>query len=319
MYYPYIRAKQFELLALKELSPLLKVNKQKISPIIEPVRNSSTLKNTLKSLKEIDLNFNFVINPLVWDLNENDNISDILDILESELDWYNNYQICILMESEDIDYYSEIINTLKDSNLVFNWYTLIHNKVLKEIEILLELIGEHKEIINNVINVSNTNSDRRYYRKFDPWTRINIDDYFQMLDRNADYLPIEYSPFSSEYKYYKEEWYKWFGDFLIIGDNYSEWGFRPYAVVIHISDINSEKEIITRHFVSDSNGDVSDVAGKFAEANKKLVDWIDNNNINQTEGLKLFKELYESNHFPWLWVLKKLSIMHHIELLINNI
>jgi hypothetical protein len=40
MYYPYIRGKQFELLALKDLIHLLEENKEKISPIIEPVRDS---------------------------------------------------------------------------------------------------------------------------------------------------------------------------------------------------------------------------------------------------------------------------------------
>jgi hypothetical protein len=65
MYYPYIRAKQFELLAIKGLLEILKENKEKHSIVIEPVRDSSTLKNTLKSLKKIDANFNFIINPLV--------------------------------------------------------------------------------------------------------------------------------------------------------------------------------------------------------------------------------------------------------------
>lgn len=47
MYYPYLRGKQFDLLALKEaLSRGLLSNK--IQPVIEPVRDSATLKNVIE-------------------------------------------------------------------------------------------------------------------------------------------------------------------------------------------------------------------------------------------------------------------------------
>jgi hypothetical protein len=51
-------------------------------------------------------------------------------------------------------------------------------------------IFNDKEIINNIIDLSKTNSDRRYYRQFDPSTKISLDDYFQSQTRNADYLTI---------------------------------------------------------------------------------------------------------------------------------
>jgi hypothetical protein len=41
MYFPYLRCKQFELLALRELAPKLGVS-QKISPVLEPVNRSTT-------------------------------------------------------------------------------------------------------------------------------------------------------------------------------------------------------------------------------------------------------------------------------------
>lgn len=47
MYYPYLRGKQFDLLALKE-----SVNRgllsKRIEPIIEPVRDSATLKGVVE-------------------------------------------------------------------------------------------------------------------------------------------------------------------------------------------------------------------------------------------------------------------------------
>ena len=77
-------------------------------------------------------------------------------------------------------------------------------------------------------------------------------------------------------------------------------------------------KINVKHFVSDSNGDTSDIGGKFAEANNKLVAWCDEKNIN-TSAILEFRNLRDSGHFPGLGVIKKLSIINHIELMVNSI
>lgn len=127
------------------------------------------------------------------------------------------------------------------------------------------------------------------------------------------------SQFSEEHLFYKEDGYKGFSDFLIIGDNYSETGFLPYAIAIHLSYVEKDNKIRIKHFVSDSNEDTSDIGGKFAEANKKLVEWCNANNIDETIAIGEFKSLYNSGHFPGLGSIKKLSIKHHIELVKNLI
>lgn len=52
MYFPYLRGRQYELIAIREL-----IEKGKLSsfvvPIIEPVKLSSTLSNTLDICKEM--------------------------------------------------------------------------------------------------------------------------------------------------------------------------------------------------------------------------------------------------------------------------
>ncbi|HAF31177.1 MAG TPA: hypothetical protein DCG75_19230, partial [Bacteroidales bacterium] len=102
-------------------------------------------------------------------------------------------------------------------------------------------------------------------------------------------------------------------------DNYSETGFLPYAVAIHLSYVDNDKKIRIKHFVSDSNDDASDIGGKFVEALKKLVNWCVEKNIPDTIAISQFKELYRTGHFPGLGSIKKLSIMHHIELVLNLI
>ena len=46
--------------------------------------------------------------------------------------------------------------------------------------------------------------------------------------------------------------------------------------------------------------------------------WVKDNEINMTDGLKNLMECYENKRYPGLGVIKRYSIMNHLEL-INNI
>ena len=72
-----------------------------------------------------------------------------------------------------------------------------------------------------------------------------------------------------------------------------------------------------KHFVSDSNEDPRNPALKFYEAVTKLASWYRNEsaNIPLTLGLKTFLEHYDNQTYPGLGTVKKLSLMHHIELI----
>lgn len=48
MYFPYLRGRQFELIALRELLEGKRIS-EKVIPIIEPVKPSSTLLKTLET------------------------------------------------------------------------------------------------------------------------------------------------------------------------------------------------------------------------------------------------------------------------------
>ncbi len=310
MYFPYLRGKQFELIALREMSSIMSENSDKISPIIEPVKNSSTLKTTIKELARNNVNFNIIVNPKVGDLTNN--TKAILNIIREELSDTRNFQIATIID-EKTNNIEEIISIIDSYQLSYNGLTLIHNAIISNIE---TIINGYNNIIYNIVNLHKTS--KRYHRKFATITRVELDDNFLLLRRNKDYLVEEDSFFSEEHLYYKEEGFVGFSDYLTIGEPYSESGFLPYAVVIHISYTDDENKIRVKHFVSDSNEDTSDVAGKFAEALGKLIDWANTNNIN-SKAMNTFRELHNTKHFPGLGSIKKLSIMHHIELILNLI
>lgn len=311
MYFPYLRGKQFELIALRELSDIVANAGNKISPIIEPVKNSPTLNSTLSELATKNINFNIIINPSVGDLTNSTN--QILDIINSQLSEYSNFQPAIIIDQNNNPL--EYIPVIQEYDVNFNGITLIHNAIKPDISQSITGINSTFPVINNVIHFSKTS--RRYYREFNSDTRISLEDFFNTLSKNADYLPIEDSQFSEEHLFFADDGFKGFSDFLTIGDNYLETGFLPYAVVIHLSYSDDERRIRIRHFVSDSNYDTTDVAGKFAEALNKLIQWCNNNTILETMALVNLRDLHQSGHFPGLGSIKKLSIMHHIELVLS--
>ena len=312
MYFPYLRGKQFELIALRELSGFMSSKRDKLSPVIEPVKNSSTLKSTLKELADKNINFNFIINPRVGSFKNS--YVELLKILKESLNDYANFQLSIIVDKTTQKRITDLLEFTNGIDINHNGYTLIH---ISEIEKnTIDELNSNLDVKYNIIYFEKTS--RRYYRKFNQETCVSLDDYFSKQVRNADYLDVPVSEFSEEFKYYSVDNFVGFSDFLTIGDNYSESGFLPRAVAIHLSYIESDK-IKVRHFTSDSNQDSSDIGGKFAEALQKLVDWCDAENITETEGIRMFKDLYKRGHFPGLGSIKKISTINHIELVANNI
>lgn len=78
---------------------------------------------------------------------------------------------------------------------------------------------------------------------------------------------------------------------------------------------DDEKNLRIRHFVSDNNSDIQNPAGKFYEAVKKLATWVEENNITHTQSIKVFLNHFNNQTYPGLGSVKKLSLMHHLELI----
>lgn len=112
-----------------------------------------------------------------------------------------------------------------------------------------------------------------------------------------------------------------FGDFLTVGDEYSEGGGPAYAVAIHLTfvDEDNDSSMFIRHFVSDSNLTPADPAGKFSEALGKLAKAVRkvNSKIMKTKAVLEFLDLHDRGHYPGLGYVKKLSMQHHIELMMD--
>ena len=114
---------------------------------------------------------------------------------------------------------------------------------------------------------------------------------------------------------YKNKGFEGFSDYSIVGNGYEESGFAPLAIAIHVVYFGEREELRVHHFVSESNETISDPARKFEEAMKRLINWEQAHLIPETEGMKALLNCYEKGKFPGLGVIKKYSIMHHIEMM----
>lgn len=115
--------------------------------------------------------------------------------------------------------------------------------------------------------------------------------------------------------FFDKSGYDGFSDYSIVGQSFDESGFAPLALAIHIVYFDDGKHLKVHHFVSKSNESINDPARKFQEAMEDMLDWDKSNFLVETKGLNSLKDYYFNGKFPGLGVIKKYSIMHHIELM----
>lgn len=290
MYYPILRGKLNELLALRELAPLKLKN---FTPVIEPVKaDIKALVRTIEILNSNSIEPYIVINPIIGDFSK------------SSKTLYDE-----LIKTDQIRYkilYSINETTEKYENfLKINDFGLFIQKGIDQ-----EIINFSKESkINFIQNDTSPNVKKLISNK------VIYEDFFRKQKKNADY-PKE-SPFSSLHSYYKEESNIGFGDYTITGDDFSEGGGPAYVVTIHCSYIDFKRfsELFIRHYSSEDDGTPTNPGAKFKQALNQLITDTETKSIpySETMGLGEFKALYLSEHFPGLGQVKKLSIKHHIE------
>lgn len=306
MYFPIFRGRQYDLLALRELQNKGLLS-NKIIPIIEPIKLSSTLLSTVKAFEDNERTIIIISNPKVGSF-----IGEI--VLPSV---YQQYREMMLNEHVVIGHHmnkdskTQIEFLLQELNSELDRLAIIHSE--------RSLVKHYSEIFEDVVPWLNViPSDNSFRRQLNGQSLVGLDDKFNKLPRNVDYLEQESEFFSEEHRYFREEGYIGFSDFSVVGEGYSESGFAPYAVAIHIVYPNTEGALEIMHFVSDSNNDTSDPAGKFSEALEKLMQWyrpFASDVRMDTLAMQCFLHHYSEGTYPGLPTLKKLSIMHHLELI----
>lgn len=308
MYHPYFRGKQFELLALRESADVLAA--ASFVPIIEPVRQSLTgLTRALEEVSDAGAQAIVIVNPRHGDLRADG--SDVTALLGQHYRDNDAVSAGILLHSNVSTRAAvALIEDHADHNPV-----IIHAGFTEARALADALDGQARSFTHVFVE---DQASTLYRRHFEGATRILIRDGFEALN-NADYGPGD--PFSDLHVTFPEFGVQGYGDFLTVGDRYTEGGGPAYAVAIHLTyvDPDNDDEMRVQHFVSDTNGTPSDTAGKFREALSKLIAEVDSgrSKILATSAVDEFRTLHVDGHYPGLGYVKKLSMRHHIEALAN--
>lgn len=308
MYFPYLRGKQYELLALKERAALLG-SSSTIVPIIEPVKEpDGGLDRCLDALRDAAVEVVVVANPQVGSLSGPGIAASITNYVRQHRHFRWNIGL-LIDESTEIQ---PLLSQYRDELPTGADLTLIHRGVSTEPELLLELssqFGRKFDLVHESLR-------QRHFRQFlANSTGAILHDGFRAEDRNAGYLNREESVFTEDHLYYMEEGWGGFADYLTIGSGWTEGGFTPRAVAIHWTYQPGPKSpIMIRHFTSESNGGTANVGGKFLEACAKLVRFLDERHLNGLAA-NAMRQYLESQMYPGLGIVKKLSVQNHLELM----
>lgn len=311
LYYPYFRGKQYELITLREMASALALSK-KIIPIIEPVKeNHAGLQKCIHHLKEENLPFIMIINPKYGDF-KNDNTLLVEEILKKELKDYDNFQVGYIVNSESdlIDISSTLLQVPAKQ------LALIHYGYPDGSALASHLKAKAINIATHVF-IDGRSGGKLYQKHFKgSGTPILVRDGFKKL-KNADYPDDEH--FSELQVVYEDEGVKGFGDFLTVGDDYTESGGPAYAIAIHLTYFRKDQVMNIKHFKSIRTDSPVDPAGKFLEALQRLADEVKSPDslVSKTNSVEEFLQLYDDGHFPGLGYVKKLSMKHHIELMLG--
>ena len=306
MYYPYFRGKQYELVTVRETARVLASSR--FVPIIEPVKESlGGLQRALDAVSNEGGTSITIVNPY-----HGDHVADgdgIAQLLRDKLPNTPGILAGVLLKRGMTSAEAlAICAEYADERLA-----LIHAGFSDPRQLSADL-GDRSQKMQHIF--IEDDCGKLYLKYFRRANRILLRDGFRRR-RNRDHPQLE--TFSDLHVTYEEEGMNGFGDFLVVGDEYSETGGPAYAVAIHLTFIDPARDnaMFIYHFVSTRQDTPTDPAGKFGEALDALMRKLNDPNVPifPSSSVREFRELYQKSHFPGLGYIKKLSMNHHIETL----
>lgn len=304
MYFPYLRAKYYELRALAQCVTI-GVPPNKLLPVLEPVdgKNLPTLAKTVRYCVSKRIPTIVIVNPSVGPLK--DDHDHVKRFLANEQLISNGSAVAGLRVSQQTTL-EEVKSFL--GSFGYNSIAFIHTA---DVASPHDLVSVQKRRVNDyqLFDSAHTTSD---YQNLFSGRRVLIQDGFKRLG-NADYPPDEF--FSDLHLRYRTAGFDGFGDFTIIGKKYSK-GWIPHAFTIHLTYHRRNNAIWIKHFISNRKTGIEDTGGKFKEALVKLISFFDANpKLANCWACDELRRLHKKREFPGAGAVKELSIGHHLDLM----
>ncbi|MDE7166926.1 MAG: sce7725 family protein [Bacteroidaceae bacterium] len=313
MYYPYLRAKQYELKALREFSAE-HPGQDSITPILEPVKQQPNALNlAIEEMLSNGLKFALILNPKDGDFKHPTVQFDAWLRNEKLVNEKNGWIPAFLYSRRNADKISSMIDEYRLENTMIIFRTCIDMDDDNAWRII------NNQSIGYVVNSFGSTISRRLRSRLKETGKqiIRLDDCFKSRVRNADYALEVDELFSEEPFFYAEEGnLDGYSDYTTLPSEYIEGGMLPYALAIHLSYRKNEEQLYIHHFVSDSNETNSDIRGKFREAARKVAPFYVGK-FQTAAVTEIIEKANDSEGYPGLGYLKKLSVKNHLELILS--
>ncbi|MBB4637520.1 sce7725 family protein [Longimicrobium terrae] len=303
MYFPVIHSARFDILALAGIGAEIRSSGTVIPVLIPVAKNEDGLRRLLRRYTRSGQPFCFVVNPICCrQLMPPDAVNRVMnDVLAENRVFHPTMMLNAATTRAEVDVFCE---RFPEDEMAF-----FHLDELRDAAALETVAARGRWHLLEP-------QRRAYVRRFAADTRVLIEDPFRKV-KNADYPEDE--SFSDTYAEFSNDGFAGFGDYQIVGRDYSPGGFTPRAVALHLTYTASDGAVRARHFVSDTVTAAPEVPGRFLEVLEELVDWAgeDERDLEFSKAVAEYRALLQAESYPGLGTPKRLGIQHHIELMMS--
>ena len=307
-YFPFLRGKQNELLAIRDLASSI-AKHGRVIPIIEPVNANSTTRISIDRFIEESMPFLFICNPIHGQFNDNASGLSTDPINQALIDYDNWTPSLYVDEQTAVQELEGFIGAYgDDSPLALVYYGRPQRITVRE-------MIEENDFRWHVFMDGRVQRD--YIKSVPDGSRVFVSDRFVRKPRNADYPEREF--FTDLNTVAGNPDRSHFGDFSIVGDRYTETGGPAYAVALHhVHYAKESRTLDISHFISDRIHTSVDTPGKIIEALSHLVESLDTLQPNDTQACLEYCAMNEREQSSGLGYMKRLAIKHHLEIMLGG-
>jgi hypothetical protein len=308
MYFPYLRGKRYELLAIRESAAGIKAS-GKIFPVIEPVRtNVNELSQALEDLRARSIPYVFVVNPTVGQFRRSPQaLGDMIG--RGEIPLHGKAALAYILTKDTATEDVEGFLNLYDGRHL----ALLHCHRFPDPGRLIALSRRHRSVRHILLDRP---TGREYQEASRGQRRILVTDPFRKRS-NTDYADAPDEFFSNAHNTFAADGWHGFGDFSVVGKRFSDGGGGALAVTLHLIYQRGGEELRVRHFISDTNGSKGNDRLKYFEALTKLVRFLDEHPEIDTSATREFRDRLRRREYDNLGHPKRLSINHHLEVMMK--
>ena len=314
MYFPYLRARQNEIFAVREAVPAI-AQRRKVRPILEPVRQGQPVTQLLTCAQALENN------GLPYLLVENPTVGHYRNLPPATLRNEAMLPACGMGTSCIPAFIVGAGTTLAAVSAFLNRYAnrpvaLIHETSFQNGAGLVGLVQAAGNVQHHIFRQPGTSTA---YQHLFPGLNAVLTDVVSTRANNAAYAnPPVMEHFTSEHLHFQQNGFGGFSDYGTIGRAHREddGGGGTRAVAIHLTYPDVNDVVWIRHFVSDDQISVGRVSQKSLEAAQHLVAFAQGTpSIQCSSAVADWQQSVAAQHGRGLGVLKRWSMRHHMELM----